>query len=50
MTEQEVRNQLEEGFKLVRPKVEDMTNALMECYQAGFKTCWKLFTGQDYND
>lgn len=30
MTEQEVRNQLEEGFKLVRPKVEDMSSMTVE--------------------
>ena len=48
MTEQEVRKQMEEGFSKVQPKVADMTSTLMDCYQEGFRTCWKLLTGQNW--
>ena len=48
MTEQEVKRQLEEGFERIQPKVAGMTNILMDCYQEGFKTCWKLLTGNEW--
>ena len=48
MTEQEVRKQMDEGFAKVQPKVAQMTELMMDCYQQGFKTCWKLLTGQDW--
>ena len=48
MTEQEVIKQMEEGFAKVQPKVVEMTNLMMDCYQEGFKTCWKLLTRNDF--
>ena len=47
MTEQEVRKQMEEGFAKIQPNVAQMTELMMDCYQEGFKTCWKLLTGQN---
>ena len=47
MTEQDVRKQMEESFVKVRPKVAQMTELMVECYQQGFKTCFKLLTGKD---
>ena len=49
MTEQEVRDKLQEGYKKIHPKVVEMTSIIMDAYQEGFKTCWKLFTGQDFS-
>lgn len=48
MTEQDVRKQMEEGFAKIQPKVTEMTTLMMDCYQQGFKTCWKLLTGQNW--
>lgn len=48
MTEEEVRKKMQEGFDKVRPKVAEMTNALLEAYQDGFACCFELFTGQKF--
>lgn len=48
MTEEEVKNKLQEGFNKVTPKVATMTNLIMEAYEEGFKCCWKLFTGEEF--
>lgn len=39
---------MQEGWDQMTPKVADMTNLMMDCYQLGFKTCWKLLTGNDF--
>lgn len=48
MTEQEVRQKMKEGWDQLTPKVADMTNLMMDSYQLGFKTCWKLLTGNEF--
>ena len=48
MTEQEVRQKMQEGWAELTPKVADMTNLMMDSYQLGFKTCWKLLTGNEF--
>ena len=48
MTEQEVKKHLEDGFAKVQPKVAEMTELMMDCYQEGFRTCFRLLTGQDW--
>ena len=48
MTEQEVKQKLQEGFAAIHPKILDMTSIMMDCYHQGFKTCWKLLTGNDF--
>lgn len=49
MTEQEVKEAMAKGFNSIKPKIGDMTNLMMDCYQIGFKTCWKLVTGMDFD-
>lgn len=48
MTEQDLRNVLNEGLEKIRPKIIDNTNLLMDLYQQGFKDCWKLLTGKEF--
>lgn len=48
MTEEEVRKEMQEGLKKVNPIVAQTTNLIMDAYQEGFKTCWKLLTGQKF--
>ena len=48
MTEENVRKAMQEGFDKVQPIIVNMTNELMDAYQLGFKTCFKLLTGQDF--
>lgn len=48
MTGQEYRDALDKGFEEIKPKINSMTNLMMDCYQQGFKTCWKLLTGKDF--
>lgn len=49
MTEQEIRNKMQEGFDKVTPKVATMTNLIMDAYQEGFKCCWELLTGTKFD-
>ena len=48
MTEEEVREVMRKGFAEITPKVATMTNILMDVYQKGFETCWKLLTHKDF--
>ena len=48
MNEEELRKLMQSGFEKLRPHIEGMTAAMMECYQQGFKDCWKLLTGNDF--
>lgn len=50
MTIEEVRKQLHEGMAKVQPSVVATTQMLMDAYEEGFKTCWKLLTGQDMEE
>ena len=47
MTQEEVRNKMQEGLNKVTPIVQQTTGLIMDAYQAGFKTCWELLTGQN---
>ena len=47
MNEEELRELLRSGFEKVRPLVQETTVAMMECYQQGFKDCWKILTGKE---
>ena len=48
MDEQTLRQLLQSGFDKVKPKIESMTNLMMDCYQQGFKDCWKILTGKEF--
>lgn len=50
MTIEEVRQQLRNGMEKVKPSVVATTQMLMDAYEQGFKTCWKLLTGQDMEE
>ena len=48
MNEEELRKLMQFGFEELRPHIEKMTTAMVECYQQGFKDCWKVLTGKDF--
>lgn len=48
-TEEKAREIMQEGLKKVNPIVENVTKLIMDAYHEGFKTCWKLLTGEDWN-
>lgn len=48
MKEEVLKQLLEGGFEKVRPKIGEMTNLMMDCYQQGFKDCWRVLTGKDF--
>ena len=48
MNEEELRKLMQSGFEKLRPHIEGMTAEMMECYQQGFKDCWKVLTGKDF--
>ena len=48
MSEEELRKLMQSGFDKLRPHIESMTISMMECYQQGFKDCWKVLTGKDF--
>ena len=47
MTEEELKHLVENGFSEMRPKIEDMSNILMDFYIKGFQTCWRVLTGKE---
>lgn len=50
MNEQQIRELFQKGFDNLKPKIEAMTNTMFDCYTQGFKTCWKLFTGKEFDE
>ena len=48
MNEEELRKLMQSGFERLRPHVKGIATAMMECYQQGFKDCWKVLTGKDF--
>lgn len=48
MNEEELRKLMQFGFEELKPNIEKMTVAMVECYQQGFKDCWKVLTGKDF--
>lgn len=48
MKEEELIKIMQSGFERLRPHIEGMTNAMMDCYQQGFKDCWKVLTGREF--
>lgn len=48
MKEEELRKLIQNGFDVIRPKIGEMTNLMMDFYQEGFKDCWKILTGKDF--
>lgn len=50
MNEQQIRELFSKGFDNLKPHIKTMSNVMMECYMQGFKDCWKLFTGKDFDE
>lgn len=50
MNEQQIRELVQKRFENLKPSIEAMTNIMMDCYQKGFKNCWKLLTGKDFDE
>ena len=51
MNEDEIKKLFKEGFeKKLKPKIEGMTNLMMDCYEQGFKDCWSILTKTDFGD
>lgn len=48
MNEEELKKLMQSGFEKIRPKIGEMTNLMMDCYQQGFKDCWRILTGKDF--
>lgn len=48
MNEEELRKAMQNDFDILKPKIGEMTNLMMDCYQQGFKNCWKILTGNEF--
>ena len=48
MNKEELIKIMQNGFDVIRPKIAEMTNLMMDCYQQGFKDCWKVLTGKEF--
>ena len=48
MDEKQLRQLMQSGFDKLRPRIEAMTAEMMECYQQGFKDCWRVLTGKEF--
>lgn len=47
MNKEELSELLQTGFNVIKPKIGEMTNLMMDCYEQGFKDCWKVLTGKE---
>ena len=51
MNEEDLRKLFEEGFsQKLKPKIENMTNLMMDCYEQGFQDCWRILTKTEFGD
>lgn len=50
MTEKDIREAMKDGFNKVQPIIVNMTSELMDAYELGFKTCFKLLTGREFDE
>ena len=48
MNEEEMIKVMQSGFEKLKPHIESMTVSMMECYQQGFKDCWRILTGNEF--
>ena len=48
MNGEELRKLMQSRLDKLRPHIEDMTIAMVDCYQQGFKDCWKVLTGKEF--
>lgn len=48
MNEEELRKLMQKGLDAIRPKIGAMTDLMMDCYQQGFKDCWRILTGKEF--
>ncbi len=48
MNEEELRKLMHSGVEKLRPHILGMTNAMIDCYQQGFKDCWRILTGEEF--
>ena len=46
MTPEEIRKKMREGASKLDPIVMNMNRLVLDSYEAGFRTCWELLTGQ----
>lgn len=47
--EDRIREKMQEDLKNLSPIIEKMTNLIMDAYQSGFKTCYEIMTGQEWD-
>lgn len=50
MNEQQLRELFQTRFDKLKPHIETMSNVMMECYTQGFKDCWKVLTGKEFDE
>lgn len=49
MTEDDIRKAMGEGLEKMNPLVKNVTKELMDAYELGFLTCFKLLTEKMYD-
>ena len=45
---EDVKKKMQEGVTKLTPIVTEVSSLVADAYQEGFKTCWKLLTGQKF--
>ncbi len=50
MNEEELKKLIHSGFEKLKSHIDIETtfDVILECYQQGFKDCWKVLTGKDF--
>ena len=46
MTPEQIKEKMREGASKLEPIAMKMNHLILDSYEAGFKTCWELLTGQ----
>jgi hypothetical protein len=51
MNEQQLRELFQKGFdNNLKPLIETMSETMMKCYEQGFKDCWKILIGKNFDN
>ena len=51
MNEQQLKELFQKGFdNNLKPLIETMSEAMMKCYEQGFKDCWKILIVKDFDN
>ena len=47
---EQIKELFSKGFNNLKPLIETMSETMMKCYEQGFKDCWKILIGRNFDN